>query len=81
MRGSQPISTGTPSAVLRHAMLGVVLSACAACGGGPPFNSYDPPPTFAYRYDASDPRSHDAGALGGILDSAPQSLPQAADRL
>jgi hypothetical protein len=32
-----------------------VLLVIAACGGGAPFLEYDPPPTFAYKYTASNP--------------------------
>jgi hypothetical protein len=48
---------------------------------------YVPPAEFEARYDEQVPRNvtttiaADAGALGGILDSVPQSLAQAADRL
>jgi hypothetical protein len=30
--------------------ISAVVGAAIACGGGPPFNSYDPPPTFAIHY-------------------------------
>jgi hypothetical protein len=32
-----------------------VLLMVSGCGGGPPFNSYDPPPTFAFKHLAAYP--------------------------
>lgn len=48
----------------------LLISVCpmvlTACSGGPPFNSYDPPPTFAFRYVASDPRLTAVWAGGAL---------------
>src|SRR6266550_7364417 len=43
--------------VRRSLLLSVstMVGAAIACGSGPPFNSYDPPPTFAVHYRPSSP--------------------------
>jgi hypothetical protein len=41
----------------RAAVIVACLATLPGCGG-PPFNSYDPPPTFAFKLSAADPRMY-----------------------
>jgi hypothetical protein len=45
----------------------LVMLVVASCGG-PPFNDYDPPPTFAYKYVAANPYLASQYPQGSVLE-------------
>ncbi len=62
---AKPAKSRSSSSFGRPALWFGAAIVMAACSVGPPFPSYDPPPTFAYYYTPQDPL--DAQRTGGSL--------------